>query len=99
MIKDRKLITAYDFGYLIKERRRALSLSQTALAKEIGVSRRWVSDIETGKETAELVRVIRALRFLGISLKATSNPETEAEIPPSFARLLAHRDRIGLPSK
>lgn len=103
MIENRELVTANDFGALIKERRRALSMSQTALAKKLGASRRWVTDIESGKETAELGRVIKALKILGMHLTAKPVQEIRANtasvsLELKTAKLLAHRDKVGLPS-
>lgn len=103
MIENRELVTANDFGALIKERRRALSMSQTALAKKLGASRRWVTDIESGKETAELGRVIKALKILGMHLTARPVQEIRANtasvsLESKTAKLLAHRDKVGLPS-
>lgn len=102
LTENRELVTANDFGALIKERRRALSMSQTALAKKLGASRRWVTDIESGKETAELGRVIKALKILGVHLTAKPVQEIKAapvSVSPELktAKLLAHRDKVGLP--
>ncbi|MCG0995071.1 hypothetical protein LHT11_07640 [Acetobacter indonesiensis] len=62
------IATTGDIGALVKKRRGELSLSQSDLAKKIGASRRWVSDIEGGKETSEIGRVILTLRTLGMKL-------------------------------
>lgn len=62
------IATTGDIGALVKKRRSELSLSQSDLAKKIGASRRWVSDIEGGKETSEIGRVILTLRTLGMKL-------------------------------
>ncbi|HEX6808012.1 MAG TPA: helix-turn-helix domain-containing protein [Gemmatimonadaceae bacterium] len=62
--------TASELGHLIRDRRRAATLTQEELATRIGVSRRWVVEIERGKKTAALSLVLRTLNALGIRLDA-----------------------------
>ena len=57
-----------DLGLAIRERRRALRLDQAALAKRVGVSRQWISDIERGKPRAELALVLRTLKELDLEI-------------------------------
>ena len=52
-------------------RRRELGLSQAQLAERIGVSRKWVSEFERGKATAELGLVLRLLESLDLQLTIT----------------------------
>jgi HTH-type transcriptional regulator / antitoxin HipB len=59
-----------DLGFYVRERRRELGKTQTALAAEAGVSRRWLSDLEGGKPTAEIGLVLRALHALRLDLVA-----------------------------
>ena len=40
--------TPADLGAVIRDRRKQLKLDQAALAKQIGVSRQWVIEIERG---------------------------------------------------
>ena len=60
--------SARDLGVAVRGRRISLGLSQAALAKQAGVSRPWLSNIETGKPTAEFRLVIRLLDALGLRL-------------------------------
>ena len=60
--------SAHDLGVAVRGRRISLGLSQADLAKRAGVSRPWLSNIETGKPTAEFGRVIRLLDALGLRL-------------------------------
>ncbi len=64
----RELRTSHEFGALIREGRKRSGLSQTEFAQKIGASRKWVAEIEAGKEAAELSRVLRALQALGIAI-------------------------------
>lgn len=61
-------------------KRRALGLSQTQLAIQAGVSRKWLSEFERGKTAAELGLVLRLLNELGLKITVTTTPpniETE----------------------
>lgn len=57
-----------DIGALIKARRKELGIGQVDLAKQIGASRLWVSQIEQGKPGAGIGLVLRALAALDIDL-------------------------------
>lgn len=65
--------TPADLGALIRERRTALRLDQESLAKSIGVSRKWVVEVEAGKPRAAMELIFRALRALGITLQAATS--------------------------
>lgn len=73
--------TAKDLGLAIRSRRRALGWDQATLAKQVGVTRQWVIDIEKGKPRAELALAMRAIRVLGLSLnlEATSDQKRGSE--------------------
>jgi HTH-type transcriptional regulator / antitoxin HipB len=62
--------TPADLGAVIRDRRKQLKLDQAAFAKQIGVSRQWVIEIERGHARAELRLVLRALDGLNIQLDA-----------------------------
>nr|MDT0665299.1 helix-turn-helix domain-containing protein [Micromonospora sp. DSM 115978] len=57
-------------GRYVRERRRDLGMTQASLAVDAGVSRRWLSDLESGKSTAEFGLVLRTLQALGLVLDA-----------------------------
>jgi y4mF family transcriptional regulator len=59
-----------DLGLYLRERRRELGRTQTELAREAGVSRRWLSDLEAGKATAEIGMVLRTMYALRLDLLA-----------------------------
>jgi y4mF family transcriptional regulator len=69
------LRTTADIGALIRDRRKALGLDQSALADQIGVGRLWINQIEKGKPGASLGLVLRALAALGVDLSATTGDE------------------------
>jgi len=63
-----RLRTPGEVGAVVKERRRALKLSQSAVAKRAGTSREWIVDLEKGKPRVQLSLVLRALAALGIAI-------------------------------
>jgi y4mF family transcriptional regulator len=73
--------TPADFGAIIRDRRKRLKLDQSTLAKQIGVSRQWVIEVEHGHPRAELSLVLRALDALDITLDA-GDEDTKSSGPP-----------------
>ena len=63
--------TPADLGAVIRDRRKQLKLDQATFAKQIGVSRQWVIEIERGHARAELGLVLRAVDALNIRLDAS----------------------------
>jgi HTH-type transcriptional regulator / antitoxin HipB len=66
--------TSRDLGALIKDRRRALKLSQQDLAARVGVGRLWIVKLEKGKPTAQISLVLRTLKELGVPIEASIRP-------------------------
>lgn len=62
------LRTAAELGQLARDRRLALGLTQAALSVRVGVSRKWIVDLEAGKRAADLSLVLRTLNVLGLDL-------------------------------
>jgi HTH-type transcriptional regulator / antitoxin HipB len=54
--------------------------TQAELAAAAGVSRRWLSDLEAGKTTAELSLILRTLDALGIGLDVQPVEPTPGDI-------------------
>lgn len=65
-----------DVAAAVRGRRKELELNQAELARRARVSRKWVSEFEAGKSTAELGLVLRILDELGLQLELNKNPET-----------------------
>ena len=65
-----RVTTMAELGSLIREERLRQKLTQTDLAGISGVGITFISQLENGKETAEMGRVIRVLTMLGIDLYA-----------------------------
>lgn len=69
-----RIVTARDLGALVRERRRAQSLTQEDLARRVGVSRRWIIGLEQGQARAfELV--LRTLAVLGLAIAVVGNDD------------------------
>ena len=67
--------TPRDLAAAVRGRRLSLGLSQAEVARRAGVSRPWLSAVETGKPTVEFGLVLELLDVLGLGL--------QVEIPPS----------------
>jgi y4mF family transcriptional regulator len=63
-----RIATARDLGLVVRQSREDRGQTQAQLATEAGVSRRWLSDLEAGKATAEVGLVLRTLHALGLGL-------------------------------
>ncbi len=61
-------MTAQKLGEMVKNRRKKLGLNQSELALASGTGRRFISDLENGKESCELGKTLRVLTGLGITL-------------------------------
>ena len=73
-------------GRLVRQRRKALKLSQKDLALAVGVGERMVVDLEAGKETCQLGKALAIARAVGIRLvdeaaEAASAPGDGYDLP------------------
>jgi len=65
------ILTAKDFGKLIKTARKKSKLTQADLAAASGLGNRFVRELEKGKPTCQLDKALMVARMLGIKLEAT----------------------------
>jgi HTH-type transcriptional regulator/antitoxin HipB len=63
--------TSQDIGKLVRETRKGLGVTQKALALTSGTGLRFIIELEKGKETAEIGKVLTVLQTLGIQLILT----------------------------
>jgi y4mF family transcriptional regulator len=56
-------------GRLLRDTRRALNLTQPNLALSAGVGVRFLVDIEKGKPTAQIGKVMQVLAALGVEMR------------------------------
>lgn len=66
-----RLNNARDLGLYVRSQRHRLGTTQADLAASAQVSRRWLSDLEAGKPTAEVGLVFRVLHALNVVLDAS----------------------------
>lgn len=71
-IMDSLIPSAKDLGIIVREARKRQDLTQEDLAGLTGTGRRFISELEQGKETAELGKVLSVLAALGLALYAQS---------------------------
>jgi HTH-type transcriptional regulator/antitoxin HipB len=94
-----RLRTATDIGAVIRDRRRALGLDQRTLAERVGVSRKWIIEVEKGKPRAALRLVLRTLEALGAVLRVDDLAAVRSKKPLPSASIdldrviQAHRRR------
>lgn len=72
-----------DMSATVRGRRLDMRLSQSDLAERSGISRKWISEFESGKSTAEFALVLRVLEALGLCLELTGTPSAPAEASPA----------------
>ncbi|MCU0664608.1 MAG: helix-turn-helix transcriptional regulator [Myxococcota bacterium] len=66
-----KIATPEELGTLVRETRRRLGFKQVTAAGLCGVGVRFLSELERGKPTVELGKVLRVLSRLGLDLHVT----------------------------
>ena len=69
--------TPQRIGQLIRATRKTLGVTQKDLALTSGTGLRFVIDLEKGKETCEIGKVLTVLQTLGIKLTLTPPPVKE----------------------
>lgn len=70
IINDRGIAvtTPKELGELLRKKRKTQNLTQGQVAEYCGVSVKFISEVERGKETAEIGKVLYLLKMLGIDL-------------------------------
>lgn len=60
---------ATQFGKIIREERKKRNLTQAELGDLSGTSINFISQIEAGKETAQIGKVFKVLQVLGVQIE------------------------------
>lgn len=63
-----KINNTKTLGETIRARRKELHYTQSYLAEFTGLSVTFISDVERGKTTAEIEKIIRLINVLGLNL-------------------------------
>ena len=61
-----RLYSAGSIGPAIRHYREEAGLTQSQLAEMAGLNRTYLSDLEQGKETEQMRRILRVLKLLGV---------------------------------
>ena len=70
-----KLTTTMEIGRTIRNKRKQLGYTQAQLSEYTGFSTSFISDLENGKETAELGKALFLLQLLGLDLAINNRGE------------------------
>jgi len=76
-MKDKELQTCAEIGALIRELRKAQKVTQAQLAGLANTGVRFVGDLENGKETCHVGKMLRVLSALGVGLHIYSPYDKE----------------------
>ena len=63
-----KIYSSKDFGEAVRNRRKELGYTQSQVAAVTGFSVSFISDLERGKQTAELEKAIILANMIGVDL-------------------------------
>ena len=63
-----RIYTAASLGEAIRHYRKQAGLTQSQLAQAAGLQRSYLSELERGKETEQVTRLLRVLRQLGVRM-------------------------------
>lgn len=66
-------MTAKEFGRLIRQRRRALGMTQRDLALVINAGERFIVELEAGKGTSQLGKALGAAQAVGVRISGPPN--------------------------
>lgn len=68
---NKQIFNSKDLGQTVRDARKRQKLTQEDLAGITGTGRRFIVELEHGKETSQLGKVLHVLSALGISLHAS----------------------------
>ena len=71
--------TVQEIGQIVRESRKRLRVTQKDLALTSGTGLRFVIDLEKGKETCQIGKVLTVLQTLGIQIALTVPTVSESE--------------------
>ena len=88
----------HELAHLFRDARARWGWSQSELAERAGVSRQWVSLVETGKTSVEFDLVLGSLQELGyrLSLESEDRPEGSAQGASQRTPLTRDGDPLGV---
>ena len=76
LMRDTIVRNPEQLGRAIRLKRKEKGLSQSALAAQLGVGRKWVIGIESGNPRAELGLILKTLDVLGLGASLSEKSQT-----------------------
>ena len=73
----KRTVTPADIGAIVRTTRKDAGLRQHELAGAAGVGLRFIVDLEAGKPTAQIGKVLQVLAALGCSVDIVPPPEAD----------------------
>ena len=70
-----KISDSDSLGYLIKRRRKELGFTQAYISEFTGLSASFISNVENGKKSTEIGKVIMLMNILGLDIDVTFREE------------------------
>lgn len=70
MSKEIKVSDPESLGNLIRTKRKEMKLTQQELAGASGTGLRFISELEQGKSTCQIGKIMQVLEMLGVELHA-----------------------------
>ena len=64
----KELRSCAEIGLLVRELRKSQKVTQTQLAGMANTGTRFISDLENGKETCHIGKILRVLSALGVGM-------------------------------
>lgn len=77
--ENMKIISVESISEAVKNRRKQLGLTQSETAAMCNVGARFFSELENGKETLQMNKVLHCLEMLGINLYAINREDDTGE--------------------
>ena len=74
-IMTKRNLTPAEIGAIVRTARKAQNLRQDELAGAAGVGLRFIVDLEAGKPTAQIGKMLQVLEALGCELRIKPPPE------------------------
>ncbi|MEM7179925.1 MAG: helix-turn-helix domain-containing protein [Spirochaetota bacterium] len=68
--------TTSQIGFLVREKRKSMGLTQVNAAGLLGVGVRFLSELENGKKSISLEKVIQVMQGLGLQLLVETEKES-----------------------
>ena len=69
---DSQILKPKDIGVMIRDARKIQSLTQADLAAISNTNRMFISDVERGKATCQIGKILSVLSALGIAIHGSS---------------------------